>query len=419
MLRHLPLLTALLCVVTGCAISNSPQQASVGLDATIGRYGDGLESNLVLITMTPQKHAELTEISGVLRQGQLPHKYQHFIDALGDRYGLTRVADWPLPAIDIYCIIFEIDGQQSRQAVVAALATEQGIESAQPVQTFGAQSGAYNDPYLSMQHGFHTIQVSQTHRWTRGAGVTVALIDTGLDNQHPDLVASTATTRNFVDKNETAFRADIHGTALGGIIAASADNGTGMVGIAPESRLLALKACWQSSTQDDQAQCNSLTLAKALNFSILNNADVINLSLTGPPDPLLERLVAAALHRNMIVVGARPDHSNPAFPISIPGTIAVGISTDIAAGIAAPGTSVLSTKPDNQYDFFNGSSFSTAHIAGLAALMRSARPELTPPELHALLVSTADPDTGMANACRALQTLKTEQTQNGDSIHCS
>src|SRR5206468_548036 len=84
-----------------------------------------------------------------------------------------------------------------------------------------------------------------------------------------------------VDAREAV--AELHGTAVAGIIGARADNSVGIVGVAPEAGLMALRACWQAPPDESAAVCSSFTLAKALQFAIDNNAKVINLSLGGPP----------------------------------------------------------------------------------------------------------------------------------------
>ncbi|WP_169727477.1 S8 family serine peptidase [Granulosicoccus antarcticus] len=387
-------------------------------DETFGHYDEDLEPNLILITMTPERHAFLTGMKSVPMSGDLPPRYSDFLNQMQSRYGLKRVANWPLPAIEIFCVVFEVENAQARKTIVAALEQEPGVETAQIVQTFEVKAENYNDPYLGLQHGFHSLQAISSHQWSRGKGVTVAVVDTGMDNTHPDLVLSSEATRNFVDSDDAKFRSDTHGTAVGGVIAASADNDTGMVGIAPEANLLALKACWHVNQGESKARCNSLTLAKAINYSILQNVDIINLSLTGPPDPVLERLVLAALERGIVVIGAVPAHENRAFPVSIQGTIAVDMPGNKSKSISAPGRRVLSTLPDNKYAFFDGSSFSTAHITGLAALLRSVSPTLSPSELLALLELTANLDTGAVNACRAVDMARRLSDEIADQDNC-
>lgn len=97
------------------------------------------------------------------------------------------------------------------------------------------------------------------------------------------------------------------------------------------------KACWHIQRSDNRARCNTLTLAKALNYAIRQNADVINLSLTGPPDPIHERLVLEALSQDVVVVGAKPAHERATFPVSIPGTIVVDMPGHPLSALTAPG----------------------------------------------------------------------------------
>ncbi|MFK7993543.1 MAG: S8 family serine peptidase [Granulosicoccus sp.] len=368
--------------------------------------------------MTEKYHARYTGLKTVPMSGELPSLYDDFLSRMESRYGLKRVANWPLPAINIFCVVFEVRESDNRANTIVALAQEPDIETAQLVQTFDSQSEAYNDPYLPLQHGFHDIDAFNSHQWTRGKGIRVAVIDTGMDDTHPDLAASSEATRNFVDSDVATFRADTHGTAIGGIIAAEANNGAGMVGIAPDAALLGLKACWHTSPDESRARCNTLTLAKALNYSIEQEVDIINLSLTGPPDPVLERLVLKALSNDIVVIGAIPTHNEKAFPVSIPGTIAVAMPGKHLQELSAPGHRVLSTSPNDQYDFYDGSSFSTAHVTGLVALVRSLSPTLTPVELSALLVNTANPQTGAANACRALDVVMYAEDESRNGSRC-
>lgn len=391
-------------VLSGCvSIPSSQPVRKPVTDTTFGRYQENLEADLILITMTPEYQALYTEMKLVPMSGELPPRYDAFLGRLKADFGLTRVANWPLPAIDVFCVIFQLDNPERRELVVAALEQEPDIETAQLVQTFDAQQDSYNDPYLSLQHGFHSIQAIQSHQWARGKGVRIALIDTGMDDTHADLSSSSELTRNFVDSDEVAFRADTHGTAVGGVIAAEADNNTGMVGVAPEASLLALKACWHVHQGQSEARCNTLTLAKALSYSIEQQVDIINLSLTGPPDPVLGRLVKKAISKDIVVVGAKPNHNENAFPVSVEGTIAVAMPGSHASLISAPGRQVLSTHPNDEYEFYDGSSFSTAHIAGLAALIRSVSPDLSPGDMLSLLERTANSNTGGVNACKALE----------------
>jgi len=349
------------------AAARKASSAKVTVDKTFGRYQQSLESRQILVTIEASEHYQLTTAGDGDENNEeaFPPAYQAFLDRFRERYQLERVVDWPIDSIGIYCIIFEIKGDRDREELVALVAQDPVIESAQAMQTFEVLQSDYNDPFHSLQHGFRSIGLSGLHQWA---------------------------------------------TAVAGVIAAAADNNQGIVGVAPLADLFALKACWETSDDGKRAVCNSLTLAKALNYAINKQADIINLSLAGPPDPLLQRLVGKALEDNIIVVGAMPSHGRPTFPTSTPGTIAVSLPNNHDTGerlttVSAPGNKVLSTRPGNRYDFYTGSSFSTAHIAGLAALLREHTPTLSPANVLALLQSSTDPSTGAVNACNALKAL--------------
>jgi subtilisin family serine protease len=252
------------------------------------------------------------------------------------------------------------------------------------------------------------MQVPESHRWATGRGVRIAIIDTGLDTKHPELRDRVVGIRNFVDRDLKAFNADVHGTAVAGIIAAASNNGVGLVGVAPDADVLGLKACWQSDSVASGAMCNTFTLAKALNFAIDQQVDVINLSLGGPEDPLLTRLVAKAMEGNTVVVGAVSPKWPRGFPAGINGVVAVSNSgedlgeSDVSTYLSAPGNQVVSARPRNEYDFFSGSSFSTAQVSGVSALIRQRKPDASARTIHEILTTTAEPDGRTANACRAL-----------------
>src|SRR4030095_12159917 len=107
-------------------------------------------------------------------------------------------------------------------------------------------------------------------------------------------------------------------------IGARADDGVGIVGVAPDARLWALRACWQQEGSRGSAVCSTFTLAKALQFALDEKVDIVNLSIGGPRDRLLERLLDVALSRGVIVVSAFDAAAGKAsFPASHRGVLAV------------------------------------------------------------------------------------------------
>jgi subtilisin family serine protease len=237
------------------------------------------------------------------------------------------------------------------------------------------------------------------HEISTGRNVRVAVVDSRVDEHHPDLEGQLALKENFVDG-----RGDLpedHGTAVAGIIAARADNGAGIVGVAPDARLLALRACWQESRQ--ATVCTSLSLAMALHFAIVHDADVINLSLGGPPDRLLDRLLDVALSRHINVIAA-VDRNLPGggFPASHPGVVAVSDDSEgpaLPGVLVAPGRDVPTALPGARWDLVSGSSYAAAHVAGLFALMREPSAARAAPPSAASVVSFPG---GGIDACATL-----------------
>ncbi|MDB5973048.1 MAG: Serine protease [Hydrocarboniphaga sp.] len=322
--------------------------------------------------------------------------------ALAAAYGLHEVAAWPIAPLKLHCVVFEIPEHSSRDAVLAGLAHDPRVRLAQPLQTFSTLGSSYNDPYVELQRGFAEVDAADAHQWSRGDGVRVAIIDTGVDVSHPDLQGRLSGQKNFVDDNAQTFRLDRHGTEVAGVIAAVANNRVGIVGIAPNVQLLVFKACWPLKPGEDAAQCNSYTLAQALVAAIESGAEIVNLSLGGPADPLLEQLVHYGLDKGQIFIGAVPPSGRTAgFPVDIEGVIAVDTEdrpASAAAVLRAPGREILTLTPGGHYDFASGSSLATAHVTGVVALLLSEHAGLDAASARQILRSTGD----SIDACRAL-----------------
>jgi subtilisin family serine protease len=325
--------------------------------------------------------------------------------ALMREYHLRESASWPIEMLDVHCLVYELPADADQNQLLASLSRDPRVESVQPLLNFETAANAYNDPYANLQRNMQQLDVAAAHTLSRGGGVRVAVIDTGVQMNHPDLPASMVS-RNFVDNDTGAFRSDAHGTAVAGIIAAIPDNGIGIVGIAPDASLLAYKACWRAAASGIRAVCNTFTLAQAISAAIEARADIINLSLDGPSDPLLTRLIRRALDQGIIVVGAvRPDGLRDGFPTNIANVIpvdAVENNPAMTGAIRAPGSGVLSLAPQDHYDFYSGSSLATAEITGVIALLRAKQNHLTSREAQALLATEAP---AVPDACAALDVM--------------
>lgn len=327
---------------------------------------------------------------------------------LAMEYGLELVADWPMASLAVDCYLMQTTGDPVPPRVMEKLTHDDRIESAQPVNIF--HSLGHNDALYPLQPAAKLWHLDELHQLATGKNVLVAELDSGVETTHPDLRGQVATKANFVDGN--AYVAEWHGTAVAGIIAAKSDDGIGIAGVAPGAKLMALRACWQESGRQATALCSSFTLAKALQFALDGHAEVINMSIGGPRDRLLARLLDAALAKDVTVVAAvDPDSHNGGFPASHPGVIAVADEqTGASTGHAriAPGRDVPTTVPDARWDFVNGSSFAAAHVSGLAALLHERIPGIKPAQILDAMESeephhAADRGPALIDACATLR----------------
>lgn len=321
------------------------------------------------------------------------------LNALSKDYALTRVEGWHIEALGVYCEVFAVAGRDTG-TLLSQLQADRRVESVQLMNEFHTLASARADPYRALQKDLDSLDITAAHRLATGKGVRIALIDTWVDDTHADLIERVSKQDRVAER--ASRDAANHGTAIAGVIAAHADNGLGIRGVAPQANLYVLAACWH--TRKDYAVCNSFTLARALDLAIGYDAQVINLSLGGPPDALLRRLVQEALARGAVVVGAHDNSTRNRFPTSIPGVIGVADRNGTGATVVAPGHEVLTTLPGNRYDFVSGSSIAAAHISGIAALALQSQPTLRPAELAAALTDAAS-----VNACATLVMLRPER----------
>lgn len=387
-------LAALSCAfVLGCASVEAPSSSRPADDANLPKQ---LRGDRIIVTL-----AEDT-----------PARWAATARALADEYGMRAVGDFPLQSIRVQCIVYEVAAEQAAESLIARLRLDPRVDSVQINRVF-AGLRAHTDPYADLVRGALAIRADKAHRVSTGKGVKVVVIDTGADFNHADLRGRIVKTANFVEGGERSFARDHHGTAVAGVIGARADDGVGIFGIAPDAALIVAKACWYPSG-DAQAWCSSWTLAKALDHAISEQAKIVNLSLAGPSDALLARLIGAAHQRAIVVVAAgAQDQSSPGFPAELESVIAVVSAaakgkpqppswTKDKIALTAPGEEVLTTAPRDSYDFVSGSSLAAAHVSGIVALLAQHNPALTTRAAMELLNPAAG---ALVDACAALERL--------------
>ena len=300
---------------------------------------------------------------------------QRIAEELAARFKLRIVGSWPMPALGVDCFVMEAPEDLPLEPLIERMSLDARVESVQAMNLFRVLS--HDDPLYPLQPTAALWHLDELHRVATGRNVRVAAIDSGVELDHPDLDGRVVLARNFVDARDAV--AELHGTAVAGIIGARADNSVGIVGVAPDAQLMALRACWQAPADGSAAVCSSFTLAKALQFAIDNNARVINLSLGGPRDRLLERLLAVAASRGAVIVAAAdPRFADGGFPASLSGVLAVAADDVHDASEAiylAPGRDIPTTLPGRRWGLVGGSSYAAAQVAGLVALLIDLAPD--------------------------------------------
>jgi len=320
---------------------------------------------------------------------------------IAQAHGLTLVDAWPMPMIGLDCFVMAVPAGRAAAAAAAEVSRDSNVQWAQPNATFETQGrpASHNDPLYPAQPVARQWRLAELHELASGRGVKVAVIDSGIEGRHPDLAGQLLVNRNFIAGRAPAF--EQHGTGVAGIIAARADNGIGIAGVAPGARLLGLRACWQvGGGPAIRTSCDSFSLVKALYFATEQKADVINMSLSGPDDRLLEALLRTAMTRGAVIVAAfDPKRPRGGFPASMPGVVAVSdaiVAPSLGRVYTAPGRDVPTTQPGDRWFLVNGSSYAAAHVSGLVALLRQKRPSA------ALALVSARAGGGPIDACATL-----------------
>jgi subtilisin family serine protease len=334
---------------------------------------------LVMLRLPPSHLRPGSDYAGGYDDAMGGSARRRVAEGLARAHGLTLAESWPMSLVGVDCFVLDIPPGASPEALAASLSREPQVAWSQPMNLYRTQAAAApNDPLYRAQPAAREWRLAELHRFATGAGVRVAVVDSAVEAGHPDLAGQIAVSRNFVAGRTVV--SEQHGTNVAGIIAAKADNGLGMAGVAPGARLLALRACWQMggpAGQSGATVCDSLSLAKAISFAITHDAQVINLSLSGRTDRLLGALIDVAGQRRISVVAAY-DRGLPGggFPASHAGVVAVADETAGAPPpevYAAPGRDVPTTQPGGRWGLVSGASFAAAHVSGLLALMRQRR----------------------------------------------
>ena len=334
---------------------------------------------LVMLKVTPQHFRPEASYGGRYGDAAAVAERRRAAERIAKENGLKLMNGWPMPLLGVDCFVMQVPDGLSINEGIARVSRNSRVAWSEPVQLYQARAAPVrSDPLLPVEPAAAEWRLADLHKFANGKGVSVAIVDSQVQVTHPDLLGHFVADKNFLATE--APGAEQHGTAVAGIIGAAAGNGIGIAGIAPKAQLMALRACWQMSGSGGTSGptlCESLALARALQYAIDHNARVINLSLSGPPGILLSKLISIALAHNASVVAAYdPSLPRGGFPASVPGVVAVADQSlqNLPASVyTAPGRDIPTTQPGGKWYLVNGSSFAVAHVSGLIALVRERR----------------------------------------------
>jgi type VII secretion-associated serine protease mycosin len=261
-----------------------------------------------------------------------------------------------------------------------------------------------DDPVLDEQWQLDYLDAEDAWQRADGSGVTVAVLDSGVDSSHPDLAGQVLPGVDLVDAT-TDGRTDLvgHGTTVAALIAGRSDDGHGVVGLAPKAKILPVRVLNKENRYDD-----ATTVANGVRWAVDHGARVVNLSLggTGTSESLAEAL-DYAFDKDVVVVACTGNITPPAptqvwYPAREPGVLAVaGLSRDEGdeplwtssitgpqTVLAAPAADLLGARPGG-YWRVQGTSFAAPLVSATAALVRSHWPRMSAANVVNRLVSTA------------------------------
>ncbi|MBM4431772.1 MAG: hypothetical protein FJ026_15720 [Chloroflexi bacterium] len=269
------------------------------------------------------------------------------------------------------------------------------------VYTAGSDAVQPNDPYWSRQWNMNRIEAPAAWALSTGQpGVSVAVLDTGVDTGHPDLGASLLAGYDFVNNDADPDDDHGHGTHVAGIVAAQLNNGLGVAGVAPDVSILPLKVL------NEQGAGDHFRVSQGMLYAIANGARILNLSFTGPSSETLGAAVRNAYNAGALLVAATGNNgsSSVSYPAAYAEVLAVaatdyndrwpsysnwGPQVDLAAPGGTSGNQIWSTWPGG-YAWNYGTSMAVPHVSGAAALIWSVAPSRSRDEVANILRQTAD-----------------------------
>lgn len=331
------------------------------------------------------------------------------VTAIQRRFRLTAIESQRVELLGSTFYRWRIPDRRSVPAVIRALDGDTRIASAQPNYLFTLQQAAEARPAPAdtasggaakpvsegdpAQYAVARMRLPEAHGIARGDNIRVAVIDSAVDPDQPELAGAIA---ERFDTLTTPFVPHAHGTAIAALVAGHSR----LMGSAPGAKILAVRAF---DPAGNSAEATTFNIVKGLDWSVAHGARIINMSFAGPADPLIHRGLAAAHKKGVLLIAAAGNagpKSPPLYPAAEPEVIAVtatdssdklfdGANRGRQVAIAAPGVDILIAVPNGGYEISTGTSYSSAEVSGIAALMLQHQSDLKPDQVRAVLLATA------------------------------
>jgi hypothetical protein len=292
---------------------------------------------------------------------------------LVEEYQLIAGDQWPLKSLGVHCILIE----EPSSYVMQRLLKDPRVKWVQPFNEFDTQTSDF-----SLQKSPTLPVLSPTTPLpNHGLGIDIVVIDTGIDRDHPALDASDIVFENFVFDRINSDN-EVHGTAVTGLLSARNLLQNNLVkGLVYQANMHHYRGCWQDTA--GAGKCSTLTLALALDRAVQISPNVINLSLSGPKDRVLEALVNKLIGQGTVVVSAYDTKrsQDDRFPLPQQGVLyAYGITNETTVpqleNTFLASYSALSLSPNGAYDVHSGHSIATPQISAVTVSLLSKNPDI-------------------------------------------
>lgn len=344
------------------------------------------------------------------------------IDALAQQQGVEQLGSQEISLLNSRLHRWRVPAGRSPQTVVQTLRADNRVTAANLNRIYTLQESRTDTDVSSgpQQYAADKLGLREAHALTSGASTLIALIDSGADSEHPELAESVVETHDVIGGD---YMAHTHGTGMAGAIVAHAQ----VTGAAPGAKLLNVRAFAANGRTNDGT---TFDVVRGMDWAAQKGARVFNLSFAGPRDPVMARVVKAALEKKIVVIAAAGNagpNSPALYPAAEAGVIAV-TATDANDSLlnvanrgryvtlAAPGVDILLPAPNGSYMVTSGTSVATAYVSGVAALIIARHPDADPKEIYEVLTGTArdlgakgrdkEFGAGLANPVAALEAME-------------